>query len=63
MKLIVSAEVLANTARSLGGMMQEAKIYMEISQLFALVGVSFLVGLLMEFVLSLLAAAAERKIK
>lgn len=62
-KLIVSAEVLANTARSLGGMMQEAKIYMEISQLFALVGVSFIVGLLMEFLFSLLAAAAERKIK
>ena len=62
-KLVVSAEVLANTAKSLGGMMQEAKIYAEIPQLFALVGVAFVVGLILETSLSLLANSLERKMK
>ena len=63
LKLIVSAEVLASTAKSLGGMMQEAKIYAEIPQLFALVGLTFVVGLVLELSLSLLATAAEKKIR
>ena len=63
LKLVVSAEVLANTAKSLGGMMQEAKIYAEIPQLFALVGVTFALGLLLELSVSLLASAAEKRIK
>ena len=63
LKLIVSAEVLANTAKSLGGMMQEAKIYAEISQLFALVGVTFALGLLLELSVSLLASAVEKRVK
>ena len=62
-KLVVSAEVLANTWQSLGGMMQETKVYNEIPQLFALVAVSFLAGLVLEFAVSLLAEAAERKIR
>ena len=62
-KLVVSAEVLANTWQSLGGMMQEAKIYNEIPQLFALVAVSFMAGLILEFAVSLFAEAAERKIR
>ena len=62
-KLVVSAEVLANTAKSLGGMMQEAKIYAEIPQLFALVTVAFFAGLILETCLSLFASALERKIK
>lgn len=63
LKLIVSAEILANTARSLGGMMQEARIYSEIPQLFALVCVVFLVGLLLETGVSLIAAAVEKNVK
>ena len=63
LKLIVSAEVLANTAKSLGGMMQEAKTYGEIPQLFALVGVAFVAGLVLELALSFLAELAERKIR
>ena len=63
LKLIVSAEVLASTAKSLGGMMQEAKIYAEIPQLFALVGLTFVLGLVLELSLSLLATAAEKKIR
>lgn len=62
-KLVVSAEVLANTARSLGGMMQEAKIYAEIPQLFALVGISFVVGLVLELVMNILAIQVEKRIK
>ena len=61
-KLVVSAEVLANTAQSLGGMMQEARVYAEIPQLFALVGVAFVAGLLMELAVALLAETAERKV-
>lgn len=63
LKLVVSAEVLANTAKSLGGMMQEAKIYAEIPQLFALVAVSFAVGLVLEAGAELLAKRAENRIK
>ena len=62
-KLVVSAEVLANTARSLGGMMQEAKIYEEIPQLFALVSVSFVIGLVMELVMNIVAVQAEKRIQ
>ncbi|MBQ7948290.1 MAG: ABC transporter permease subunit [Clostridia bacterium] len=63
LKLIVSAEVLAHTAKSLGGMMQESKIYSEIPQLFALVGVAFLVGLILETAVGLLASAVEKRVK
>ena len=63
LKLIVSAEVLSLTATSLGGMMQEAKIYGEIPQLFALVGLSFLVGLILETAVTLLATAVEKRVK
>ena len=63
LKVVVSAEVLANTAKSLGGMMQQARIYAEIPQLFALVSVAFLVGLLLETLVSILALAVEKKIK
>ena len=62
-KLVVSAEVLANTAKSLGGMMQEAKLYGEIPQLFALVGVAFVAGLVLELAMSFFAEAAEKKIR
>ncbi len=50
LKLVISAEVLANTARSLGGMMQEASVYAEIARLFALVGVAFFAGLILELI-------------
>ena len=63
LKLIVSAEVLANTAKSLGGMMQDAKVYAEIPQLFALVGVAFFVGLLLETAVGLIASAVEKRVK
>ncbi len=60
LKLVVSAEVLANTAKSLGGMMQEARIF-DLPQLFALVLVTFLTGLIMELAVSVWTAGIERK--
>lgn len=48
LKLVVSAEVVANTARSLGGMMQEAQGYLDLPKLFALVIVTFFVALCLE---------------
>ena len=62
-KLVVSAEILASTTKSLGGMMQEAKIYAEIPQLFALVGVAFVAGLVLELLVGMLAERVEKRVK
>ncbi len=62
LKLVVSAEVLAYTAKSLGGMMQEARIF-NLPQLFALVIVTFLTGLILEMATSALTAWVEKKIR
>lgn len=47
-KITVSGEVLASTYRSLGGLMQNAKIFVEIPTLFALTIVTVLLGFLLE---------------
>ena len=47
---MISAEVLANTYKSLGGLMQEARLYAEMPRLAALTVVAVLVGLIIEFV-------------
>ena len=60
-KLVVSAEVLASTAKSLGGMMQEARVYAEIPQLFALVMLVFIVGLVLELAVTALAVKMEKR--
>jgi NitT/TauT family transport system permease protein len=60
LKLVVSAEVLAGTYKSIGFQMQEAKTYLETATLFALVIVTFLLGLFLEAVGALLAQAVER---
>lgn len=62
LKLVVSAEVIANTYESLGGMMQEARSY-EVPDLFALVILTFAVALVLEGVTALIAAAVERRVK
>ena len=62
LKLIVSAEVLSFTAKSLGGMMQDAKLFSEIPQLFALVAVTFALGLVLETAVGVLASAVERRV-
>lgn len=64
LKLVVSAEVVANTARSLGGMMQEAQAYADgLPKLFALVIVTFIVALILEVVGGFIADRVEKKVK
>ena len=48
LKITVSGEVLSSTFRSLGGMMQEAQIYLETPRLFALTLIVVLLGFLLE---------------
>lgn len=62
LKLVVSAEVVAFTARSLGGMLQEARIY-DVPQLFALVALTFLIGFILEALIGWIASAVEKKVK
>lgn len=53
-KLMVSAEVLANTFNSLGGLMQNAKLYAEMPRLAALTLVAVVLGLIIDGCFSLL---------
>lgn len=48
LKLIVSAEIMAYTYRSLGGMLQDAQIFSEMPRLFALTVLVIVLGLLLE---------------
>ncbi len=63
LKLVVSAEALAGTTKSLGRLLLEAKAYSELPTLFALVVVAFVVGLAIELFFNGLAALAEGKIR
>ena len=45
---MVSAEVLANTFNSLGGLMQNAKLYAEMPRLAALTLVAVVLGLIID---------------
>ncbi len=54
LKLMVAAEVLANTTKSLGGLMQGAKIYFEMSELLALTVVTVVLALALEYFVNLL---------
>ena len=47
-KLVVSAEVLANTFKSVGGLMQESKIYLETPTLLALTVCVAVIGVIVE---------------
>lgn len=48
LKVVISGEVLANTYRSLGGMMQEAKLYLQMPRLMALTLLVLLLGFALE---------------
>ncbi|MCD8201481.1 MAG: ABC transporter permease subunit [Clostridia bacterium] len=53
LKVVVSGEIMSNTYRSIGGMMQQARsLYIDIPQLFALTLVTVIVGFIMEFSLA-----------
>lgn len=49
-KLIVAAEVIAGTVRSIGNMMTEAKLYFETAELFAIVLLMVIVAVVVELV-------------
>jgi NitT/TauT family transport system permease protein len=52
LKIMVSAEVLANTAKSLGGMMQSARAFLEMPRLAALTLVAIIAGFILEIALN-----------
>ncbi|MCD8295398.1 MAG: ABC transporter permease subunit [Clostridia bacterium] len=52
LKVTVSAEVMANTLRSIGGMMQSARMYVDMPKLAALTLVTVVVGIIIEFAFS-----------
>lgn len=54
LKIMISAEVLANTVKGLGGMMQLSNIAAEVANLAALTLAAVLIGLVIEFALSLI---------
>ena len=53
-KLVISAEVMAYSFTSIGGLMQGANAMMNIPQLFALTLLSVVLGLIFEFGFSLI---------
>ena len=63
LKLVVSAEVLASTFISLGGMLQTSKIYMQTARTIALAVIVVLVGLLIESLGIFLARFVERRVQ
>jgi len=63
LKLVVSAEILANTFNSLGGMLQLSKIYLETPKVFALTLVVIVVGLILEVTGLLISKAVERRVR
>ena len=60
-KLIVAAEVIAGTARSIGNMMSEAKIYFETAELFAMVVLMIILSVTIELVFTKIASKVGGK--
>ncbi|MBE7087842.1 MAG: ABC transporter permease subunit [Clostridiales bacterium] len=54
-KLMVAAEVIAQTANSIGYMLNTAKVYFEMPKMIAIVCIAVLFGLIIEFVFNKLA--------
>lgn len=52
LKLVISAEVLSNTFKSLGGLMRNAQLYADMPRLAALTAVAVIVGLVFEIAFS-----------
>ncbi len=63
LKLVVSAEVLVGTYKSLGDWLQEASFASDMPLLFALVMVCFITALCLEGLAALLGRAIERRVK
>ena len=54
---------MANTFKSIGGLMQDSKVYLDMPRLFALTLLVVLTGLILETLGNLIALAAERRTK
>lgn len=52
LKVMISAEVLAGTFRSMGGLMQNARLYLDMPKLAALTLISVILGLLVDILFS-----------
>ena len=63
LKLVVSAEVLADTYKSIGELMQDAKSLLDMPSLFALVCITALVGLVLEAGAGVLVSYIERSVQ
>ena len=61
LKLMVAAEVLAQTAHSMGYLLNTSKIYFEISTMLALVLITVIAGLIIELAFGLWAKKAVKK--
>ncbi|MBE5756975.1 MAG: ABC transporter permease subunit [Clostridiales bacterium] len=61
LKLMVAAEVLSSTARSMGILLQESKIYFETANMFALVLISVITGLIFEVTSNVISKGLRRK--
>ena len=62
-KLVISAEILANTAYSLGGMLQEARLFLEVPRMFALVLAAVAAGGLLEGAGALIVRGMKRRLE
>ena len=60
LKLMVAAEVLSQTARSMGYLLNTSKIYFEISAMLALVLVTVVTGLMIEWAFAFMAKKAVK---
>ncbi len=60
LKVMISAEVLSSTFRSIGGMMHDAAMYSQMAEMFAITIVMLIVGGLLEFLLGLLTRITDR---
>lgn len=61
LKLMVAAEVLSQTARSMGYLLNTSKVYFEISTMLALVLVTVIAGLIIEWTFSFMARRAVKR--
>jgi len=59
-KLMVAAEVLAQTAKSIGYMLNVSKAYFETAEMMALVVIAILFGVIVESVFNFIAKKTER---
>ena len=61
LKLMVAAEVLSQTARSMGYLLNTSKVYFEISTMLALVLVTVITGLIIELTFGFIAKKAVKR--